>query len=157
VLVTGTAFGPTESVKLFWDSTATTPLTIPLTLATGSFSATVTVPQATRGAHTLIAVGQTTHKTASTPLQVKPLVFLSPASGKATSVAHLFGAGFGASETVAGLWSPGFKVLGTASSNASGTVALTFTVPLSPTGSYAVVSYGLATKAVAAAPFTVTP
>ncbi len=157
ITVTGAHFGPTEAVKIFWDSTAATPLATPITLANGSFAATITVPQARLGAHTLIAVGQTSHRTASAAFQVKPAVFLSPTSGKVGASVTMSAVGFGAGETVAALWSPGFSVLGSATSNAVGSTVVHFIVPSKAPGSYQVVGYGVTTKAAAAAPFTVTP
>ena len=157
VTLTGTNFGAAEPVKLFWDSTASTPLTTTTTLASGSFVTHVTVPQSPAGAHTLLALGQSSARSASAPLSVKPAVVLSPNHGKAGSVATMIGVGFGAGETVAALWYPGLKPLKSGPSNALGTVTLTVTVPLSPTGSYAVLGYGLTTKQYGAASFQVTP
>ncbi len=155
--VTGANFEPTEVVKIFWDSTASTDLATPITLANGSFAATITVPQAKLGAHTLIAVGQTSHRTASAAFQVKPAVFLSPTSGKVGASVTMSAVGFGAGETVAAQWSPGFSVLGSATSNAVGSAVVHFIVPSKAPGAYNVDGYGVTTKAAAAAPFTVTP
>jgi hypothetical protein len=155
--LTGTTFAAAEPVKLFWDSTASTPLTTATTLANGSFVVHLPVPQAAAGAHTLLALGQTSGKSASAPFTVKPAVFLSPNHGKAGSVASLTGVGFDGGETVAALWYPGLKVLKSGASNALGTVALSVTVPLSATGNYAVIGYGLTSKQYGAASFQVTP
>jgi hypothetical protein len=155
VTVTGTAFGAAEAVKLYWDSTASVPLTTTTTTAAGVFVAAVTVPQAAAGPHSLKAVGQSSGTNASDPFTVTPLVLLSPTSGAADSVAVLIGAGFGASETVAALWYPGAKLLAAATSNVTGTVEMSFTVPMSATGSYAVAGYGLTTTLSAAHSFTV--
>lgn len=156
VTVSGTMFGAGEPVTLFWDNPLSTPLITPTTLLDGSFVAHITIPQTRLGTHTLIAVGQTSHKSASAPFQVTPAVFLFPRSGKAGSTAYLIGVGFGASETVAGLWYPGLRLLKTAGTTALGTVVLSFTVPLSPTATYEVIGYGVTTQAIAYAPFTVT-
>ena len=71
--------------------------------------ATLTVPQAIAGTHTLIAVGQTSGKTASTAFQVKPAITLVARVGTAGSRSALTGMGFGAGETVEVLWYPGAK------------------------------------------------
>lgn len=155
ITLTGTNFGASEAVKVFWDS-ATTPLTTATTTAGGSVVVHVTAPQAAAGPHTLKAIGQISGRSASTPFQVTPAVFVSPSSGTAGSVAVMIGVGFGMSETVAALWYPGARLLNAAAGNALGSVALTFTVPLSPTGSYDVAGYGLTTKLAAVAPFSVT-
>ncbi len=157
ITLTGTNFAAAEPVKLYWDSTTTAPLTTTTALANGSFVTHFALPQAPAGAHTLLALGQSSARSASAPLTVKPAVFLSPTHGKAGSVATAVGVGFGAGETVAALWYPGLKPLKSGASNALGTVALSVTVPLSPAGSYAVLGYGLTTKQYGAASFQVTP
>ncbi len=156
ITITGTTFGTGEAVKVFWDTTTTTPLTTATTLATGSFVAHITVPLAKAGPHTVIAVGQTSGKMASAPFTVKPAIVLSPTHGKAGSVATMIGVGFGMSETVAALWYPSLKLLKTGPANTVGTVSMTFTVPMSPTGTYDGIGYGLSTKQYAVAPFQVT-
>ena len=157
ITMSGVHFGATEAIKIFWDSTAATPLAAPITLVNGSFALTITVPQGKLGAHTFIAIGQTSHTTASTSFQVKPAVFLSPTSGKVGASVTLTALGFGAGETVAALWSPGYSVVGSATSNAVGSAVIHFIVPSRSPGPYQVVGYGVTTKAVATAPFTVTP
>jgi hypothetical protein len=154
--VTGANFGAGEQVSIYWDSTATTPLASAAALGDGSFGASVAVPQATAGPHTLIAVGQTSGKTASAPVQVTPSVYLFPASGTAGSVAYLVGVGFGASERVAAIGYPGFALLNAASSNTAGTAIMAFLVPASAPGVVYVIGYGVTSRVYAYAPFTVT-
>ena len=155
IVMNGTHFGASEVVKVFWDTVGTTPLIMPSTTG-GAFVAALILPQARAGTHTLIAVGQTSGQTAHTTIQIKPAIFLSPTSGTAGSTVRLTGMGFGTRETVEGLWYPGAHLLTTGSSNAVGTVALSFTVPLSPTGTYTVVASGRTTTMSAARTFTVT-
>jgi hypothetical protein len=155
VAVSGANFGASETVKVFWDNGAT-PLATPTTAADGSFAANVVVPQAPAGMHTLTAVGQTSGKTAPAAFQVKPAIYVFPSTGKAGSVAYLVGVGFGSSETVAGLWYPGFGVLNAATSNAAGTVAVAFLVPAGAAGAHYVIGDGLSSKVAASVPFTVT-
>lgn len=154
--ITGTAFGPTEAVRVYWDSTSSTPMMTTTTTIAGGFSVTLRVPQAVAGGHTLLAVGQSSGRQASAPLQIKPAVVLVPASGRSGSLVYLIGVGFGPTETVAGLWYPGLKLLSAGRGTALGTVVMTVTVPLSATGSYAVVGYGVSSKQVAVAGFTLT-
>ena len=153
----GATFGAGEAVKLYWDGTATTPLTATYASITGTLLARVTVPPAALGLHSLIAVGQSSGVTATAPFTVTPALYLAPTTGKAGSTVHVYGLGFGSKETVAALWYPGAKLLGTGPASALGSVALTVTVPLSATGAYAVLGYGLTSKQHAAAPYTVTP
>jgi len=154
--LSGVGFGSSEVVRIFWDSASTTALITPSTTSAGAFSATLTVPQSIAGAHTLIAVGQSSQRTANAPLQIKPALSLSPASGRAGSLVYLTGIGFGRGETVAVSWYPGGKLLSTGASSALGTVTMTFIVPLSTTGSYNVVGYGVTSKQVAMGRFTLT-
>ncbi len=157
IAVSGATFGPAEVVKVYWDSTASPALASPVTLANGSFAASITVPQAKLGAHTLIAVGQSSARTASATFQVTPAVYLSPTSGKAGASVTLTGLGFGAGETVAALWSPGFSVVGSATTNAVGSVVVHVIVPQKTPGLYTISGYGVTSKAAAGVPFTVTP
>ncbi len=155
VSVSGTGFGASETVGLFLDS-AQTPLTSTVTTSAGAFSAIFRLGQAAYGRHLLIAYGVSSGITATAPFSVTPALYLSPTQGKAGSTVHVYGLGFGSKETVAALWYPGAKLLGTGPANALGSVVLTITVPLSATGTYAVVGYGLSSKQYAAAPFQVT-
>ena len=161
IAVTGTNFGASEPVKVYWDITGTTPLTSTTATGGGTFTARVAVPQAVAGAHTAIAVGQSTGRRATAPVTVQPEVVVSPSSGKAGSTAVAAGFGFGAQETVKLTWgTPTGPLLGTRTSTTLGSfyasTALTFTVPMSSTGTYVV--YGLGQSGHAAATvFTVTP
>jgi hypothetical protein len=141
---------------VYWDITTTAPLTTPRTIANGSFVMTLAVPQAKVGLHRIIAVGQQSHMTVTSTFQIKPTVYLNPASGKAGTLAKLIGVGFGAAEQVAALWYPGYHVLNAASSSTVGTVVISYTVPQTSTGTYAVIGYGLTSKVAAAKLFTVT-
>lgn len=155
VTLTGSGFGAGEPIRIFWDSTSATPMITPTTQSSGDFTSTLTIPQAITGLHTLIAVGQTSALTASTAFQVKPAVYLFPASGRAGSVAYAIGVGFGRREPVVALWYPGFRLLSFGSSNALGTAVLPFRVPTSTPGSYDVIGYGLNSKGYAFSRFTV--
>ncbi len=155
--LSGAGFAAGEAVKVFWDSTPTAPLVTPTATTGGSFAVTVTVPQAFDGAHTLFAVGQSNGEMASAGFRVTPAVVLLPAaSGKAGSAVTMVGLGFGAGETVAALWYPGFSLLGHATSNAVGTAVVSFTVPAAAAGTYDVIGYGVSTRTAAVKSFTVT-
>ncbi len=156
VTMTGTNFGANEWVKIFLDNTTGTPLATTLTTAAGGFVVAFVVPQAAAGLHSFIAVGQSSGKSTSSTFTVRPAVFLVPASGRSGSTAYLVGLGFGAGETVAGLWYPGASVLNSATSVAAGTVVISFTVPSRGAGTYYVAGYGVTSRLSAAAPFVVT-
>ena len=153
MVVTGTNFGPTEPVLLYWDRFGATPLTGVRTSATGTFTAHLTAPPASAGLHGLIAVGVTSRRHAVAPERVKPATSLRTAQGLPASTDVLSGVGFGKSETVRAYLAPGHIPLGSARTNGVGTFAgptgITFTVPLSATGSYWVYSVGASSRAVA--------
>jgi len=153
--VAGANFGASEAVTIYWDSPAGAVLATATTLADGSFASSVMAPQAPAGPHSLVAVGQTSGGTASAAVNVTPAVYMFPTSGLAGSVAYLVGVGFGANETVAGLWYPGFSVLNATSSNAVGTVVVPFRVPATGPGVYYAIGYGVTSAVYAYAPFTV--
>lgn len=156
VTVTGSGFGATETVKVYWDSTATTPVTS-ATASGGSFTATFNVPQATRGTHTVIAKGQTSGSTANQSFKVVSKVLLLHRSGTAGSANTATAYGFAASEIVNVYWNaPSGTSLGSGTATASGTATINFTVPTSATpGTYAVYAVGATSGASAFQSFTV--
>lgn len=147
ITVTGTNFGASEVVKVYWDITSTAALTTATTTSAGSFVAIVKAPQAVVGTHTLIAVGQSSRSVATAPLQIAPFLALAPSSGRSGSTVVATGTGFGATEPIRASWNGSSKlVLGSTMSSAqgyfTGTNAITFTVPISATGSYRVCAKG---------------
>lgn len=162
ITVTGTNFGAGEPIALYWDSTSALPLVTATAGITGSFVDALTVPQAISGTHTLIAIGQLGSEAGTAMVQVKPATTLSAASGAQGSRKTLSGYGFGALETIKAYWNkPTGQVLGTKTTNSvgsfSGASAITFTVPLSPTGTYKVYAVGQTSKGSAFSTFTITP
>ncbi len=156
--VTGTNFGPTEPVKLYWDSAATTALTTTSANTSGSFVTHVTVPQTPAGTHTIIAVGQGSGLVAAAAVTVKPIAVLAHGSGHQSSANGVSGFGFAADETVTAYWLPGGLTLGHGTTNNVGSItSLTFTVPFSPTGTYYVYTVGQQSKAAAVSAFALTP
>jgi N-acetylneuraminic acid mutarotase len=155
ITMTGTNFGASEPVKVYWDNAGGTLLATSFTTAAGGFVATFVVPQGAAGSHTLIAVGQSSGKTSTNSFTVTPAVFLVPASGRSGSTAYLVGLGFAAGETVSALWYPGKSLLNSATSVSVGTVVISFTVPSRSTGTYYVVGYGATSRLSATAPFVV--
>ncbi len=161
ITVTGTNFGATEMVKVYLDSAGTTPLTATLTGAGGAFTAHVTLPQATGGAHHLLAVEQSSGRTATAALTVNPDAFLAHASGRQGSANSLLGFGFAAGEPVKAYWYPGLSPLGGTTTNAlgsfAGSSAISFTVPMSATGTYYVLAVGQHSHSMAVSRFVLTP
>lgn len=157
IAITGTNFAPAEAIGVYWDTTSTAPLSQVTSLADGSFHATIAVPQASLGTHLLVAVGQSSGKLALASFQVTPLVTLTRSSGAQGTQNTLKGFGFGAQESVAAYWNPGMIPLGSITSTISGTVQISITIPLSPTGQYQVKGIGQSTQAAALSSFKIVP
>jgi hypothetical protein len=118
----------------------------------GSFVDTFSMPQAISGAHTIIAVGQTSRKSATASVLVTPSTALRSSSGIQGSLNVLIGYGFGPSETIRATWNhPVGKVLGIGKTNGLGTfigaTAITFTVPMGPKGTDRVYATGAPSRA----------
>lgn len=160
VSLTGQGYGAREPVALFWDSPHTRPLTITLTTATGAFSTTLRVPQASAGSHSVIGVGLETTRAATATLRIKAALFLAPSQGSVGAGFVVIGAGFGANEPLTLYWNKPARLLGATSSNGLGTfagsAAITSTVPLSATvGFHVVYAIGHTSHSVAVAGFVV--
>lgn len=161
--VTGSAFMPGEPVAIHWDTTTAPPITTTTAAADGSLTATTRAPQAAYGGHSIIAIGQTDNQTATAAMQIKPLALLWHSAGSAGTSNVLAGLGFGAGETVRAYWIPGNIPLGppggvraTALGTFAGATGITFTVPLSPTGVYAVAAVGQSSHGIAVRAFSMT-
>ena len=116
ISVTGSVFQARETVSLYLDSTASTPLAT-VTAGDCSVSTSFSVPEATYGSHSIIAVGQSSGQTGSTSFSILPTTRIL-SSG---STFGLYGFGFGAGETVTvHLDSPTGTVVGSAVANSKG-------------------------------------
>lgn len=161
--ITGSSFGATEPITVFWDSSV---LTHTSSSVSGSFVVTATVPQAAIGPHSVGAAGGVSHRTASAVVQIKPATFLSRRYGAQGTRLTLSGVGFGATEPVKAYWLPGYLPLGsppgsvvttTALGTFTGASAISVTVPLSPTGTYYIAAVGQTRRAIAYSAFTIIP
>lgn len=161
VTVTGARFGEEDPIVLYWDSLKTRPVGVTTASLLGAFTTRIKIPHAVAGPHTLIAVGAVSQRYATATVQVRPLMTLQPATGRAGSHVTAQGFGYGALEPVKVVWNTSAgQVLGMATSNAVGSfvgsTAITFTVPVNAPGSYPV--YGLGQQGHATgAVFTITP
>ncbi len=71
ITATGTGFQASESVKLYWDSTAGTALVTAKANAQGNINKAVNLPSgATAGPHSLIGVGQVSHSSFTGPVSI---------------------------------------------------------------------------------------
>ena len=81
VTVTGTNFGASETVKLYFDSTASTALATTTSTPGCGFVTTFTVPEAISGTHTIIAKGFTSGFQPTASFQVKSTLIDSGLAG----------------------------------------------------------------------------
>jgi hypothetical protein len=70
VSVAGSYFGPSETVRIYWDSTTSAPLGTTTTSNNGSFGISVRIPRSAAGTHTVIGVGATSGSKASATFTV---------------------------------------------------------------------------------------
>jgi N-acetylneuraminic acid mutarotase len=149
-------FASSEPVAFALDGT-----TLPLTTTsgfTGTLATTLTVPEATYGAHLLSAVGLSSTLVATATLQVRAGLALGAYSGTAGSTDTAVGTGFGASEPVALHWNtPNGPTLGTTTTSIKGSFyragKITFTVPSGARGWHLLYGLGAHSGAVAATVF----
>lgn len=149
VRITGANFKPGEPVSLYWDRIWALPRSTTLAAANGTFSTTMTVPQAVSGRHTIIALGRGSYLLSRASFVVRSTTMLLHSITPAGSQDTLRGYGFPARQRVNVYWKtsgPGGLLLGTATTNVlgtlSGTTALSFTVPSSAPGPYDIISLG---------------
>lgn len=159
--VTGAGFGASERVALSWDSVIARASSIVTASASGSFSTSLRVPLLVAGLHTLYAKGQSSGRVASAPFTMGGSVYLSKASSPPGGQVVMVGVGFGISETVTAYWASRYGLLlGRTTTYGDGIFvranAITFTVPLSPTGRYALVVVGQHSGNTVIVPFAVT-
>lgn len=126
IALRGGGFSASEPVRITLDSTSGPLLGTAYASADGSISAEITLGNATRGAHTLIARGQTSSRQRTTTYTVAPSLARTPISGPPGTVVTVTVRGFAASERVRLTWQttngPVLAEL-TAGSNGTGTAA----------------------------------
>jgi hypothetical protein len=150
--VTGTKYLPNEPVNVFFGPLSSWAALYTVNAgSTGTFSLSFPVPVAAYGVNTITAVGQASTKRASAQFTVNPLVTLNKGVATAGSSVVTNGYGFGSKEVVQAHWgTPGGLVLGTATTVLRGSFStpISFTVPISPAGTYSVFGVGLSSGAV---------
>jgi hypothetical protein len=93
----GTGFARNNKITIYWDSLTITSNIV--TGSTGSFTATIAVPETTRGAHVVIAkdVGGGSSRAS---FMVRPTITITPASGSPGTLVQVTGTGFLQNATV---------------------------------------------------------
>jgi hypothetical protein len=167
VTVTGSGFGSNEPVRIRWDNTSSGLQLGSLNAdAGGSFTTTITVPDASTGPHRVIAHAQTSGKkpflefTVTEPQPVDPRIVIDPIQGRTGTIVTVTGSGYQPGETIELRWnssSTGAPLLGTAIANNAGAFTKDVTVPNVVGGAYRIVGKGLSSNRNPTRTFTVTP
>jgi hypothetical protein len=141
--VHGSNFKSAESVKVYWDSTASTPLFIATSGGSCAVTGTFAVPAVVNGAHHLIAVGQTSGQSATSTFTVVAAEKLSPVTGPVGTHVTVTLTGFKASQSATLHWKMAAgTVLATVTTNSTGGATTSFTVPADVAGAHTVYAVG---------------
>jgi hypothetical protein len=133
--VTGSNFRKGETVRVFWDSTSGTLLGTFIATSTCGLSASVVIPHATKGSHSLIALGANSNTPVSAPFTVLPALVMSPTLGHAGSSATVTVTGYGNGEGVTVKWNCATSgcgsttVLATGMTSSTGDFSAIVTIP----------------------------
>jgi hypothetical protein len=142
-IVHGSNFKSAESVKVYWDSTASTPLFIATSGGSCAVTGTFAVPAVVNGAHHLIAVGQTSGQSATSTFTVVAAEKLSPVTGPVGTHVTVTLTGFKASQSATLHWKMAAgTVLATVTTNSTGGATTSFTVPADVAGAHTVYAVG---------------
>jgi hypothetical protein len=157
IALNGLGFGANETVLIYANSTVLPPIYTATTDASGSFAITSTVLPGYYGPHPLIAVGQASHRSASSSFFITAASALQRSSGPQGSANGLGATGFGPGEAIQVTWTPGGVTVGSGTTNAQGTAVIAFTTPRVPGGLYHLTATGQRTHLSATSPFLLTP
>jgi subtilisin len=135
-------FSLSESVRLYWDSTATTYKATFTTNLDGAGSTKVTIPDSTGGQHQIIARGLTSGLEISLPFTVKSGLRLSSTTGKVGSPTFATASGFAANDTIAFTWDGATSPFATGVTSATGNMSILLVVPDGAAGPHAVTATG---------------
>ncbi len=102
--LTCSTFRAGETVRIYFDSTSSTPITSTVATSSGALSKGIRIPEARAGSHALIAVGASSGSRATGAFTVKPSLTRSPDSGPAGSGVTVTVHGFGSGEEVKLNW-----------------------------------------------------
>ena len=136
VTVTLNGYAANDGITLNWYKDTLTPVALATTPtpvvanSKGTATATVTIPDATNGAHNI--EGKTSASSATAPFSVAYSMALTPATGASGSSVSVKLTGFKAYDAVSLNWyatATSFALATTATTNADGTVTATFNVP----------------------------
>ncbi len=158
ITIRGGGFSASEPVRITLDSTSGPLLSTTTAGSDGSISAGITVGNATGGAHTLIARGQTSGRQRTTTYTVAPSLTRTPINGPPGTVVTVTARGFAASERVRLTWlSATGPVLAELTTGSNGTGTATFPLPDAARGWHDYSGVGLTSGARAWGNFGIDP
>lgn len=155
------AFTPSEVVKVYLDSTASTMRGMVMIGPVGTGAGSLLVPDMPIGAHTAIFVGSTSGAQVSRPLAVEPSSKITNGTtGKVGAMAMVQVRGYGAAENVDLRWVPAAgapATVRTFATGSTGTGTSFITIPEAAAGTYTVQAVGLTSGALTTTAYTVIP
>jgi hypothetical protein len=151
-------FGSRESVRIYWDSTATSQRALFIADMEGNGTATMTIPDSTSSEHQIIARGVSSGIEHSAPFTVRPGIKLSASTGKVGAFTTVTLSGFAANQSVSVSWDGGSSPVATATTSATGRASFGLTIPEAAVGEHTLVATGTGSQGLGAqATFTVIP
>jgi len=148
ITVSATGFGAGETVDIRWRSASANPMASARASSSGTFSITVTIPDAPLGQHAVVVTGRTVTGQVTAPYTVTPSLSRVPAEGAPWTRILITAKGFGANEDVRLNWlSESGTVLGTIRTGSTGTGQVTITMPNGQPGWNDYTGYGLTSRA----------
>lgn len=135
IYATGGGMNASETVDLYWDQASGTPLVSVAANSAGNWSAAVSIPDATGGAHKIVAKGRASAKSANANFTIKSAVTRNPYQGPPGTPLSITVKGFGANETVAltfYITSSNPVSLGSVTTNANGSGTVSTQMPQAP-------------------------
>ncbi|MGH2531828.1 MAG: M23 family metallopeptidase [Thermomicrobiales bacterium] len=165
VSVTGAGFQPGESVKVSWDSSFAPALTTVRASSTGTFAASIRVPNDEDGRHLIVAKGLTSDWKASRTFTLGPFsatddtrVSIDPLSGPVGTTIAITGTDFLPGETVRLHWDSTFSAEITAvTADGNGAFSGSIQVPEDTASRHLVVGMGETTGWKASRGYTLVP
>ncbi len=158
ITIRGGGFSASEPVRITLDSTGGPLLSTTNAGTDGSISTAITVGDATRGTHTLIARGQTTGRQRTTTYTVASSLARTPISGPPGTVVTVTVRGFAASERVRLTWQTATgPVLAELTTGSNGTGTAAFPLPDAARGWHDYSGVGLTSGARAWGNFGIDP
>jgi hypothetical protein len=136
VSITGYGFTASGSVQMYFDSVVQSTTNAN---PNGTISLVFTIPQSSRGTHTIMAmgIGGAGIESATAPFTITPKVTVTPAAASAGEPVTITGSGFAASQSVSVLFDE--NVLASTTADAFGAFTLSgFSFPGAPGGSHTV-------------------